>query len=351
MAVYRVDPLTDPRWPQLLERHPDASVFHTPEWLEALRRTYGYEPMVYTTCGPEEDLTNGIPFCLVSSWLTGKRLVSLPFSDHCQPLYRSESDLIETIEWLKEYVTQNRLKYLELRPLHKLPDALTEGTSGAFGESESFLFFDLDLTPDLDTLFASFHRSSVRQRVNRAQREGLVYREGIDDAIIDDFFRLVLVTRRKHGLPPQPMSWFRNLRKCLGDNMMVRMCYKDGVPVASKLAVLFKDVYYAKYQAADYRYSKLGGTQLVSWEQIKYAKQIGALGYDMGRCDSNDENLAQSKRYWAARESCIAYLRYPSDRKSNSRANGAMPIAKWLFSHLPDRILAAVGEVLYKHVG
>src|SRR5206468_3003538 len=97
MRVCRIDPLSDPRWPAFLQRHPDASIFHTPGWLEALRRTYGYEPVVYTTCKPGQELINGIPFCRINSWLTGRRLVSLPFSDHCQPLAACPEDLKELL--------------------------------------------------------------------------------------------------------------------------------------------------------------------------------------------------------------------------------------------------------------
>src|SRR5256886_3244169 len=35
---------------------------------------------------PDQELQNGIPFCVVRSWLTGRRLVALPFSDHCDAL-------------------------------------------------------------------------------------------------------------------------------------------------------------------------------------------------------------------------------------------------------------------------
>src|SRR5271154_2890210 len=80
-AVYEVQPLTDRRWDEFLERHPRASVFHTTGWLKALRQTYGYEPIAYTTSPPGSDLRNAMIFCRVQSWLTGPRLVSLPFSD------------------------------------------------------------------------------------------------------------------------------------------------------------------------------------------------------------------------------------------------------------------------------
>ena len=56
---YEIDPCKDLRWPRFLERHPDASVFHTPGWLEALRRTYEYEPVVYTTSSPGREWTTG----------------------------------------------------------------------------------------------------------------------------------------------------------------------------------------------------------------------------------------------------------------------------------------------------
>ena len=85
-SLQRIEPLQDPRWGKFLERHPRASVFHTPAWLEALRRTYGYVPVAYTTSLPGRELEDGVVLCQVDSWVTGRRLVSLPFSDHCEPL-------------------------------------------------------------------------------------------------------------------------------------------------------------------------------------------------------------------------------------------------------------------------
>src|SRR5262245_55208093 len=37
LIVYAIDPLRDPRWAELVARHPKASVFHTPGWLLALQ--------------------------------------------------------------------------------------------------------------------------------------------------------------------------------------------------------------------------------------------------------------------------------------------------------------------------
>src|SRR5580693_4016008 len=93
MNTWQIDPIHDPRWAELVRRHPSASIFHTPEWLGALRRTYGYEPVAITTAPPGEGLRDGLVFCRIRSWLTGARCVSLPFSDHCEPLADSPDAL------------------------------------------------------------------------------------------------------------------------------------------------------------------------------------------------------------------------------------------------------------------
>src|ERR1700676_4757136 len=80
MSVYEIDPLSDHRWHELLQQHPRASVFHSCAWLDALKQTYEYEPVAYTTTAPGAPLKNGWVFCRIRSWLTGRRLVSLPFS-------------------------------------------------------------------------------------------------------------------------------------------------------------------------------------------------------------------------------------------------------------------------------
>src|SRR6266478_8023935 len=115
--LYRIEPLKDSRWERFLEVHPRASVFHSSAWLEALRRTYGYQSIAYTTSTPGEELQNGIVFCRVESWLTGRRLVSLPFSDHCEPLVQKPEDLQTLVDGLEQELRNSNWRYIEIRPL------------------------------------------------------------------------------------------------------------------------------------------------------------------------------------------------------------------------------------------
>src|SRR5579872_2455360 len=124
-GVYEVDPLQDPRWDELVQRHAHGSVFHSPRWLEALRTAYGYDPVVISTCAPDETLANGLVFCRVKSWLTGHRMVSVPFSDHCEPLVNNASDLDCLLSGLRRKVDDGQWKYIEIRPVSLRPSSLT----------------------------------------------------------------------------------------------------------------------------------------------------------------------------------------------------------------------------------
>ena len=108
------DPVGDPRWSELLERHPAASIFHSPGWLSALQKTYGYEPFVVTT-SPGPTLENGLAVCRVKGWMS-RRLVSLPFSDHCAPLVDRPSELSEILARLTCRSAHGRLEIAGVAP-------------------------------------------------------------------------------------------------------------------------------------------------------------------------------------------------------------------------------------------
>src|ERR1700690_1413695 len=114
--INKLDPLGDPRWQPFVDRHPNASIFHTTGWLAALRRTYGYNPVVLSTSSPTEELRNGLLLCRVRSWLTGPRIVSLPFSPYCEPLcHPGEFELL--VRYLQSSLEHQEWKYLEIRPV------------------------------------------------------------------------------------------------------------------------------------------------------------------------------------------------------------------------------------------
>ena len=160
-----IDPLTDTRWDDLVARHPRASAFHRRGWLEALKQTYGYKPFVLTSASAGESLTDGIVACRISSWLTGTRLVSLPFADHCEPLFGDSGEEVLSFDRLVEEWTGQHCKYLEFRPLRACASLRNQ-----FQPCESFYFHELDLRPGLEQLFKACTRIPSSEKSGARKR-------------------------------------------------------------------------------------------------------------------------------------------------------------------------------------
>jgi hypothetical protein len=347
MAIYRIEPLQDPRWTELVDRHPRSSVFHTVAWLEALHRTYGYQPVAYTTSLPGVALEDGLVFCRVKSWITGRRLISLPFSDHCNLLLNNAGDAQLFVSALEETLHREKLRYIEFRPTQPLPGPIWRST-------ETYCFHQIDLRPDLTTLFGNCHTSSTQRKILRAEKEGLIYETGRSEALLDAFWKLLLITRRRHRIPPQPRSWFHNLIACFGEALQIRVAWKDKVPVASILTIRHKDTLVYKYGCSDARFNTLGGTQLLFWKAIQEGKRDGLLTFDLGRSECDNAGLITFKDRLGSARSLLTYARFslspPSAMFGRSVTEWAARLAKGVVPFLPDRILRMVGSALYRHI-
>lgn len=346
-TVYQIDPLRDPRWARFVSSHPRATIFHTPAWLDAVCQTYKYRAFCLTTTPPGCELTNGIAFCEVSSWLTGHRWVSVPFADHCDPLVDREDDLDTLLDWIQWQSSQANNKYVELRPLN----TLTTKTAG-FSTGSEYRVHLLDVTSTIPDLLKSFDKHSVQRRIPRVEREGLQYDEGRSETLLHKFYELMILTRRRHHVPPQPIAWYRNLLNSAGEKASIRMVSKDGVPVASILTLRHGQSVIYKYGASDRHYNALSGNVLLFWRAIQDARDSGASIFDMGRSDLDNPGLIRFKSNWGTTNLPLTYWRYPALATSHPSALQTMgKLAGPVLSHLPDRCLTAVGSLLYRHAG
>jgi hypothetical protein len=347
--LYQIDPVGNPRWAEFLERHPYASVFHTPGWLEALRRTYDYEPIAYTSSPPGGEIRNGLVFCRIHSWLTGRRLVSLPFSDHCEPLFNSAEELDSFVGRMRTEVETQALKYLEVRPING--SFYRSGDLSGFRPARRYQLHVIDLRPDLLQIRQGFHKDSVQRRIRHAERAGLIEKSGRSETLLNDFYSLLILTRARHDLPPQPYNWFRNLIDCLGDALEIRLAYKDEAPVAAILTLRFKDVALYKYGCSDTKYKSLGAVPLLLWRAIEHAKSTDAREFSLGRSDDDNAGLLTFKDHWTQHAAPLVYWRDPGPANLKSSDDWRVSMAKRVFSVMPTWVLAATGKLIYRHIG
>jgi len=350
-VAHCIDPLKDRRWDRFVQRHPAASVFHSSAWLEALSRTYGYQPIAYTTSPAGRELENGMVFCRVDSWLTGRRLVSLPFSDHCEPLVDEKEDLDAVTIALEREFRGGQWRYIEMRPLqgYKMVTSLQHATV-------PYTLHQLDLGPDIDTLFRNCHKNSTQRKILRAEREGLGYREGSTEELLQDFYRLHTLTRKRHRRPPQPKKWFLNLIDCLGSALKIRAAFKGEQAVAAVLTIRHKDTLVYKYGGSDSRFNNLGGMHLLLWRAIKEAKTSGLRFFDFGRTEAGQHGLITFKTRWGTTQSSLIYSRYGLSDNVVHLFEASAPtwksrVATYLLAHMQPGVLSLAGRALYRHVG
>lgn len=343
--MYLIDPLTDPRWAPFVDRHPAACAFHCAGWMEALARAYGYKPFAVTSSASGTDLHDAVPFCRVESWLTGRRIVSLPFADHCSPLFSSDSVFGELLNFLSSMAEREKLKFVELRPRE------ADGTTfPGSHRSAQFVAHALDLEPPLETIFSRFHKDSIQRKIRRAEREGLHYEDGRSRELIEKFYKLLVRTRRRHQLPPQPIAWFHVLARTTGDSVQFRVASKDEVPVAAVVTLSHRNSMIYKYGCSDERFHATGAMPFLYWRMIQDAKNAGLPQVDFGRSDLDNPGLIRFKDQWGTRRSDLFYYRFPAP-SAQERSGLAARAGKAVFARLPDGVLKLAGRVIYRHIG
>jgi hypothetical protein len=337
------DPLADPEWDRLVASHPDAGFFHSAAWARVLVRTYGHRPF-YLACHRGGRLTALVPVMEVCSSFTGRRGVCVPFADFCNPLFFGQGRPVDAMEALSNLARERCWRHFEIRGGPRL------GTDA--GAAASFLAHSLDLRAGPERLFAKLD-SSVRRAVRKGERAGLKVEVRTDREAMLAFYRLHTRTRRRHGLPPQPLAFFLNIHDEVirtGFGVLV-LAFDGSTPVAG--AVFFHHSTQAVYKfgASDERLQAMRANNLVMWAGIRFLAEHGFESLHFGRTDRTDDGLRRYKLGWGTTESDLEYFRF--DPRAGSWAGGRAQGAgmhQAVFSRLPLAVNRLLGRLLYPHL-
>ena len=339
-----VDPLVEPSWIDLVERSPGATVFHHPAWLELLRATYGYATTACAVAGEDGRLLAGLPVAEVSSRLTGRRLVALPFSDLCPPLVAAGAPA-GTAHALRRALNAFQARHGPPLEVRGTGDVLAGAPHG-----ERFHHHVLSLDGGVAAVERRFAKSQVLRGVRRAHREGLVAQIATDRCALEAFYRLHVATRRRLGVPTQPRRFVLRFEELfvrgLGFVLLVR---RDERPVAAAVFLTLGDTLLYKYGASDARFLGLRPNNLLFMEAIRWGCGHGMRRLDFGKTHWEHESLRAFKLAWGAEEHELRYrlLGGVPGRPSESAAG----VLGTVIRRSPPVVGRAIGEVLYRHAG
>ncbi len=340
-----IDPLRDPDWDRLAASHPDFNFFHRAAWARVLSKTYGHKP-VYLYFGQGPQPLALVPIMEVTSPFAGRRGVSMPFSDFCQPLlfgkWTQEKALLET---LIDLGRQRKWRYFELR-------GAKENVPASACPAEKYYGHCLDLSSGVEGLFARLP-SPVRRAIHKAEKSGLTVDASNSREAMLQFYRLHVWTRRRHGLPPQPLSFFLNIYEEIikADLGLVLVVKSRTAPVAAAVFFHSGPVALYKFGASDERKQEFRGNNLAMWEGIKRLIGRNAQTLHFGRTAISNDGLRRFKLSWGTEEKLIEYFRFDlNGRKWLRFSPRASEIHNHLFRRLPLAANRIAGALIYPHL-
>lgn len=342
MRIETIDPRTTPEWDAFVASHPEATVFHTSAWCRVLTDTYRYKPMYVVSRGATGLITGGVPLMVVDSLLTSRRLVGLPFSDVCGPLL-SEVGGERLLNSTLAEVARTRSSSVEVRG--------RGGEMRGFSNGTVFLQHIIDLTDDLESKV----HNSARRAIRKAEKEGVTVRVSSTLADTRRFYDLMVHTRRKHGLLPQPWRFFANIHKHLiapGHGYLLLADYQ-GQTIAGDLLLQFRDQLTYKFNASDPRFLEVRPNNLLLWQAMRLGKEAGQRTLDLGRCELDNEGLRRFKLLWGAHEQRVGYYHYPENVPTSAllSAKPTRAALSFFVKHAPDFALEGAGAALYRNFG
>src|SRR6266496_6683486 len=338
-----VDPVNDPGWDHVVALHRDAGCFHTSAWAKVLQQTYHHQPF-YLQFSRRRRLAALIPLMEVRSLFTGRRGVCLPFSDACEPLIFDPEAVGLVRDRLVRLAQERRWKHLEIRGGKFFQLAARSATK--------FYGHTLDLRSGAEELSTRFS-SPVRRAIRKAERSDVRAVVVRNRPAIGDFYRLHVQTRRRHGLPPQPVSFFLNIydhiiKPGLG---FIVLAHRESRPIAAAMFFRFGKNALYKYGASDKRFQEFRANNLVMWQGIQFLARNGFDFIDTATTECENDGLRRFKLSWDTEEETIDYFRVdPSGRQCLITAPHDSGFHKRIFGRLPLAFNRLAGSMIYRHL-
>ena len=342
-GVVTLNPLEDSCWDRKIGFFAEATAFHSAGWARVLHETYGYTPCFAAT--PEGGSFGSLlPLMDVSSMLTGHRGVSLPFTDFCDPLCSPGHGAGPLMEAAVRHAGEKSWRYVEFRT--------NCGISRSAPATARHLTHRLELEKGEDAIWSSLD-GMARRSIRKARDSGVVVSTGNDEAAMREFFRLHCLTRKRHGVPPQPYAFFSNIRRYLADEgtATIMLASHRGRTVAASVFLHFGRRVIFKFGASNFAFQHLRANNLLMWEAIRRYAAAGMRDLHMGRSESDNAGLRRYKLAWGTSEEELTYHRYSPS--AGNFISGGNPQQSWrqaAFRRLPLPVLKAIGSLIYPHM-
>lgn len=338
-----VDPRDISGWDQLIQEFPSSRFFHTAAWVAVLAEAYRFRPR-YGAVISGGDIELLLPLMEVPRSMAGRRAVALPFTDFAPPLSRKSMEKEAMLRHLRLAAESSGWDVLDLKDW----DAAFGGRVDHTESVEHVISLDVGTE-----ILRKNLKAYARRHIAKAVTSGIAVISTTERGAVDRFQRLNCLTRRGHGLPPQPPRFFdavhRHVISC-GKGILFEARY-EGRTVSSAVFFLHGDEALYKYGASDRKFHHLRPNNLVLWEAMRFFSEKGYHRISLGKTECDNEGLMRYKEsFGATRRSVRNYRYHVRSRCFASLPSGVFGFHNRVFRLMPLRLLRWIGAVTYRYV-
>lgn len=330
--------LTLDEWQVFADSHPDCTIFHHRNWIKLLIDTYGFQLHI-PAVKQNGQIMAAVPFLGTRNIWGARKLISLPFSD-CMSILSQCGDAVRRLR--KELTTDKYRKYRAI--VLRTEQPFRPNGSAPWGRHV------IDTSRSFNEITANFERS-LRTNLRRAEKRKLTFQFSIDRGAFEEFYHLFLRTRRGHGLPIQPKSFFTGLyeRLLLQNLGSVGLVRNGDAVTAAGVFLHHGGKMTCKYLASDPNALDSRPNEFLMVHAVRMAVEMGHSTFDFGISKREQVGLRRFKRKFGAIENDVYHDYVAGNVQPLVEDSLAMKIVAATIRNSPTVVCRAVGALVYRY--
>jgi hypothetical protein len=314
-------------------------------WWDAMEGVFGYKTR-YLLVGDVNSSYCLLPLANVGNILTGNRIISLPLTQFCGPIFNELEPLRIAIRAAVDM--RSKSEPLAIRGKHELP----ETGSIPLTRRDHYVDYWLDLRGKSQEEISNNFERNRRRALKKAEQLGVEVQRTLGDREQEEIYHLMLRTTNRHGVPPYPRVLIDFIADHMQDATKVYTARLDGRPIAVLTFFDFAGTRLGGYSFALEEDLGAGATTLLMWSAIRDSLDAGQGIFDMGIASPHQSGLRNFKLSFGARETSLPFYFYGGDfTKLTSDPNSSYRRAQQLWRHIPTRLQILLGPPLLRAVG
>lgn len=329
-----------------LIRHPEATPFHRPAWLEAVAQGTGNRALALVT---ERDgaIVAYLPVSEVHSPIFGRVLASTGFAVGGGLLIEPGVDAGAIFAALEETALRRSCPAIELRG-----GELPQDRTGWRIRTDSHCGFIAPLAAD-DEAQLLFVPRKQRAEVRKGLANALEVETGTSPRDRAAHYAVYAESVRNLGTPVFPRALFDAVLDHFGDDADILTVRHEGQPVASVLSLYYRGAVMPYWGGGTWAARGLRANDRMYFELMLHARRRGATHFDFGRSKTGS-GAYDFKRNWGFTPEPLSYAAWtapgePVRDADPTSAKHAAQIALW--QRLPLGIANRLGPWIARGLG